>query len=153
MTRRLLLKLGAYAACGLKTVRSAPNAPELWVIAHPGVPLREVDGAKLDAIFRGTLKRWSTGKGIIPINVSALSPARVQFDQVVLRMDPNQMSHYWIDQRVRGIGTPPRSLGDPELMVRVVAGLEGAIGYVLGGTRIGSARLVARVTGSEVIAV
>jgi hypothetical protein len=48
----------------------------------------------------------------------------------LLGLASDRVGAYWIDQRVRFGKTPPRVIASPELVMRVVASLKGAIGYV-----------------------
>jgi hypothetical protein len=63
-------------------------------------------------------------------NSPAGTRARVGFDRSVLEMSPEKSAAYWIDQRIRGKGTAPRSLRSPTLIQRIVAGQKAAIAYV-----------------------
>jgi hypothetical protein len=54
----------------------------------------------------------------------------VRFDQAVLGMTPERVSRYWIDRKIRGQSGPPRALDSADLVQRVVARLDGGIGYV-----------------------
>lgn len=152
----LLLALALGVALG-RDAGAQPKAPEpprtgIAVIAHPSVPVERLPHAELASIFAGTMKTWRDGSPIRLFNLPAGHPTRTEFDRVVLRMTPEQVSRYWLDRRIRGEGTPPRQVQSPELLSRLVAALAGAVSYVP-EDKVGSGvRVVARIRGGQVVA-
>ena len=55
---------------------------------------------------------------------------REQFDRVVLGKSPDEMARYWIDRRIRGQSGAPKAVEPVDVYERVIAKLDGAIGYV-----------------------
>jgi hypothetical protein len=105
------------------------TAEELVVIVGPASGLRDVSRLFLRRVFRGELTA-SEGVRLVPLNLPPRSPPRVRFDQLVLELSPEEMGRYWVDQKLRGAGNPPRSIDNPALLVKVVAAYPGAIAYV-----------------------
>ena len=70
---------------------------------------------------------------------------RDEFDRRALHLDPNEVARFWIDRRVRGGHPPPRQIPDAKTMLRVVASLETAVGYVMNSEADGSVRVVAEI--------
>jgi ABC-type phosphate transport system substrate-binding protein len=102
----------------LQTSTALLAAPRLASAAAPSVPVLAVllsidrkdriDRATLAAIFAGKRQQWSDGTSISPVNAPLNSPERIAFDRAVLRMSPDEVVRYWIDQRIRGVsGAPP----------------------------------------------
>jgi hypothetical protein len=60
-------------------------------------------------------------------------------------MNPDEVARYWIDRRVRGGHRPPRQVPGAALMVRIVASLEGAIGYAKESDVNSSVKILAKV--------
>lgn len=121
------LLLAVLAGSPSDTVRA--NGPSFVVIAHPSLQFSEMRANELKNIFlrrAGTLR----GNDLVPLNYPKNLPLRLNFDQVVLQMSPEEVGRYWVDFRIRGGGHPPRTISTPELMVRVVAELRNSIGYV-----------------------
>ena len=54
----------------------------------------------------------------------------MQFDRAVLGLEPEAVGPFWIDRRIRGESSPPRTVPSTDLLLRVVAKLPGAIAYV-----------------------
>jgi hypothetical protein len=152
MRRRgaILLGLVVLAALG----RPAPGAdapPEIDVIVHPSVPAQSLDRAALAAFFSMTKRSWGGDLSAVPFNYPPESPLRRTFDSNVLGLAPAEVGRFWVDQRIRGAGHPPRQVSDPGIMLRLVASLKGSIGYVPAGQADKSVRVVARIRQGKVI--
>lgn len=140
----LALVLAAVAAPGTRAQEPAA-VPDIAIIVHPSVPVTSMDRAALAAIFNMSRRSWGDGLTAVPLNYPPASATRQLFDQLVLGLQPAEVSRFWIDQRIRGLGHPPRQVNDAALMLRVVANLKGAIGYVPANMADGSVRVVARI--------
>lgn len=81
-------------------------------------------------IFLGVATYAPNGEPYIPLVQLAKTPVRVAFDAQFLGLDPEASGRYWVDQRIRGRRTPPRTIPSVELLRRVVAAMPGAVGYV-----------------------
>jgi ABC-type phosphate transport system substrate-binding protein len=125
---------------------------ELLVIAHPGVPVEQLSRDELAAIFTLSHRRWGSGAPIVPFNADPKAPNRELFDRTVLGMSPDAAARFWVDFRVRGQGTAPRTVPTSTLMARVIARLPGSIGYVPATEPVSGVRVVARVVGGRVLA-
>jgi hypothetical protein len=107
-------------------VRGAEEA--LIIVAGPAFPATDVSYASLKSAFRG--QRISIGgKVIIPINHPLETPLRVRFDRIALGLEPQAVGGFWIDQRIRDQGRPPTTASTPELALKIVAVLAGAVTY------------------------
>jgi len=83
------------------------------------------------AIFTTRKSTWSkNGKRIIPFNLPPKTRTRVSFDKDLLGMDKDAVARYWIDRKIRGGNAPPKQVHNPNLVIRLVSKLDGAIGYV-----------------------
>jgi hypothetical protein len=72
----------------------------------------------------------------VPINHPRDTRARVAFDRIALGLEPAAIGRFWIDQRIRDQGSPTTTASSPELALRVVAALGGAITYASKSTAI-----------------
>lgn len=130
----------------------AASAPDLAVIVHADNAIDALSEVELEAIFTSRRQHWRGGASIVPFNYPPKHELRVTFDEAVLRMGPDEVSRYWVDQRIRGRGGPPRQVPRPRLMVRVVERLEGAIGYAPEDqVKAHEVKVVARVRGGRVV--
>jgi len=124
---------------------------ELAVIVHPKVPADKLTAEQLYGIFTVSRKDWSADLRVVVFNLSPDDKIRVAFDRAVLRMEPENVGRFWIDQRIRGGAKPPRYVPDPALVVRLVERLPGAIGYVPAKMAPSSVRIVARISQNKVV--
>lgn len=150
MTSRRHFLLGISAALAGAT-RAEAGPSDLFVVAHRRVPVQSLNDVELEAIFLTLRRYWDGSKIIIPFNLPPRRDLRIQFDQAVLRMGPDEVGRYWLDRRVRGGAPPPRQAPDPVTAVRLVARLEGAIGYVPAGVPLEDVRVLLKVHNGKVI--
>ena len=123
----------------------------LLVIVNPSVHSAELSADRLEAIFTMSERAWPGGQTIIPFNYPPGTGLRETFDRAVLRMSPDEVARFWIDRRIRGMGDAPRKVPTVALLLRVVANLHGAIGYVPAGPMPADVKVVARVSGGRVL--
>jgi hypothetical protein len=45
-------------------------------------------------------------------------------------MSPDEVGRYWVDRKIRGQSGPPKAVDSPEVMIRVVTKVDGAVGFV-----------------------
>lgn len=107
--------------------------------AQAGTPLIVIVSAALghSDIALGTLRHafegYATdlnGTRLIPFNQAIGTPARSILDKAVLGLEADKVASFWIDRKIRQSVDPPRALPSPDLVLRVVATLKGAIGYI-----------------------
>jgi ABC-type phosphate transport system substrate-binding protein len=142
---------------GLLTMAAAPPVHALQetglaIIVNMQAPTGSMSAVEMETLFTRTQTRWDDGSPIVPINAPPGSGLRVLFDRVVLQLDPDEVGRFWIDRRVRGLGLPPRHVGEPTTIVRVVEKLNGAIAYapeeLVRGARV---KVVARIRDGKVV--
>lgn len=129
----------------------AAEADDIVVVTHRLFPSKAIDAARLEAIFSAIERSGANGKPIIAFNYAPEDKLRVEFDRVVLHMTPEQVSRYWIDQRIRGGQRAPRQVSDPVLVLRLVGKLPGAIGYIPNRLVDDTVSVVARIRAGKVI--
>lgn len=139
------------AAAAAVPARALPPV-DLAVIVNLQTRVTQMSAVEMETMFTRTQTRWDDGTPIVPINMPPGSETRIAFDRAVLRLDPSSVGRFWIDRRIRGLGLPPRHLGEPSSIVRVVEKLRGAIAYVpeelANGARV---KIVARVRQGKVL--
>jgi hypothetical protein len=124
--------LGAASALWITGGRALAASTRLQLITAKNNAVRDLTLAELRQLYRG--KQLSvSGTKLIPFNHPPRTPDRVAFDRIVLGMSPDEVGRYWIDQRIRGGDSPPRTLDSVSLLVRLVAALPGAFAYVREG--------------------
>jgi hypothetical protein len=144
MERRAFL-VALFVAGGAFLVERAPAATKLAVVVHPKNSVRNLGAGEIEAIFTTRRLDWPDGSRIIPFNFPARNAVRETFDRRALHLDPDEVARFWIDRRVRGGHPPPRQIPDSRTMLRVIASLETAIGYLSSNEVDGSVRVVAEI--------
>jgi hypothetical protein len=126
----VLAGLGAAGALVFSgRVLAAPPTDRLCVIVAASSKQTTLSLAQLRRVFSNLATDDAGGNRFIPWNAPPKTPDRVLFDKRVLGMDPDGIARYWIDQRIRGLQAP-RTSTTPDMTVRVVASLPGAVAYV-----------------------
>jgi len=103
--RELLIGLaaaGVFLAPGLSLA-----AEPLAVVVGTKSKIRDVSGGELRRVFLGRSTPSADGVPFKPVNLKSETEPRVRFDRAVLRMDPEEVKRYWVDQKIRGIKPPP----------------------------------------------
>ncbi len=122
----------AGAVCLTQGRALADAGTHLQLITAKNNDLRDLSVSDLRQAYRGK-QITLAGVKIIPFNHPPRTPDRVAFDRIVLGMSPDEVASYWVDQKIRGGDSPPRTIDSVALLVRVVAALPGAFAYVREG--------------------
>lgn len=129
------------------SVGTAFAGEPLAVIVHKDSAVTNLSQHDLRAIFLRRKTKWPSGDQIRILNWTPRSSTRVAFDKAVLKMSAEQVAAYWVDQRIRGMGMPPRSIGSHRLIQGIVGRIKGFISYLPKG-QLDAARVkVLRVDG------
>ncbi len=102
----------------------------LLVIISSDNPTSDISLNELRRIFRSENTETPSGKPYFPLNQPARTTNRMHFDEVVLRMTPDQVGRFWIDRKIRGKSGAPRSVNNQALLSKVVAKVPNAISYI-----------------------
>jgi hypothetical protein len=129
MNRRSFLYGASCALVQVVTDTARAQAEPLCVIVGARTGQSGLQLHELRRIFLAQPTDGVGGVRFVPFNAPPHSFERASFDRVVLGMDPDAIARYWVDQRIRGTQAP-RTLSSPDMLLRVVAKLPGAIGYV-----------------------
>ena len=108
---------------------AAADGKRLVVVVAKGSQVTNISRADLKRCFTGE-KFSPNGDTLIPFNASPNTPERVGFDQAVLGMSPDEVGRFWIDRKVRGESSAPRSLPSSAHVAKVAAKFPNAIGYL-----------------------
>jgi hypothetical protein len=117
-------------AFGYEQPESARAATKpLFLIMSTTTPVKDISLATLRRAFQGEPTEYMSGKRLIPINHLVNTPPRAQFDIAVLGLRGDEVGRFWIDRRIRDQSGPPKTVPSPDLAVRLVMSLPGAITY------------------------
>jgi hypothetical protein len=124
------LLLGSASGAAVRIGFAESRGVELAVVVAQGSPLKDVSFGDLRRIFTSEPFTDPSGARLVPLNHPPHAPDRVGFDRVVLGMEPDVVSKFWLDRRIRGQPGAPRTVDSLGMLLKVVAKLPGAIGYV-----------------------
>ncbi|MEI9938252.1 MAG: hypothetical protein WDO69_13610 [Pseudomonadota bacterium] len=132
--RRVLLSLGVVLPwlCTLRTAARTAHAAEritLAVFVAKDSGLQNLKMTELRRIFTSADDSGFSGQRSVPFNHTARSSDRVGFDQTVLHMNPEEVSRFWIDRKIRGLPGPPRAVDSLSQLLRLVSRTSAGIGY------------------------
>lgn len=150
----LLYLTGLLITLGVRDVPVTRAAEDLAldIFVHKSCEAQRLTNLELEALFTRTQRRWDDGTAVIPLSLPAGSTPRVLFDRVVLRLGPDEVGRFWLDQRIRGRGLPPKQVPSVVLMQQVVENLPGAIGYAPTSTGRAGVKVVAKIVQGRVVA-
>lgn len=138
VTDRRALLLRGLVVLGVALCLLAP-IPEAVLAKRPPLLILLSGKTRATSISVVQLKRCFLGKEVtlggdtlLPLNHPAGSETRERFDESVLAMDSIASQRYWIDSMIRGGRKAPRSVPNTALLMRVLAHMQGAIGYLEG---------------------
>jgi hypothetical protein len=134
-TAVLCVSLGLVLALGLcvpfkhAANAQAGGAVTAAVIISRNSSQTDISLSLLTRVFGGDPTEFG-GHRLIPFNYATDNPVRRVLDLVLLGLESDAVSRYWIDRRIRGKGLAPRTVPSAQVMKIVVAQVPGAIGYI-----------------------
>ena len=108
----------------------AAAANVLVIVTQKSSSLSDLTLRELKRLYQSEQVNGPEGTPLIPLNHPAGSPARMAFDQLVLKMNPDEMGRYWIDRKIRGQTGAPKAIPSLELLRRAVASVPGTLTYL-----------------------
>lgn len=119
----------ALAAFALMLVAGLSTAyAQVAVIANKNVSAAKADISQLKNLFMLDSKDFGGAK-IVIIDFKDNNASKEKLAKA-LGSTPEDMRKAWLRAKLTGNGTPPKTVGSPEDMVKEVASTPGAIGYV-----------------------
>lgn len=122
------------------------------IIANKGVRVTEIARNELRPIFQTKKDTWPDGTPARPFNLPEGNAFRQGFDAAVLGLDPDRVTRYWIDRKIRGGERPPQTAPSSAVVLKIVSKTAGALGYVEATAVDASVKVVAKIVNGEVVA-
>jgi ABC-type phosphate transport system substrate-binding protein len=121
------------AALGVAGLPAADEGSFVVIVAASN-PASSIKRQELARFFLKKTGRWSDGRGVVPVDLSAGSPVRSALTRAVLSVEGmgqiSAVQNFWLQQVYSGRSTPPAiKATDAEVLAFVTAN-PGAIGYV-----------------------
>lgn len=104
-------------------------AEPIVVVVDRDNPKTDISLEELKSYYTGKRGEWPDGARVVPIDLEAGASGRTQFVSQALGMSQAQYDQFWVDQKVRGQGTPPRAVSEATAL-KLSAKVRGAIAYV-----------------------
>lgn len=134
MQRNRLQKLAWWAVLlfclTLLQAPSALGARQLVVIVHNSSPVAQLSATEAKAYYIKRQQQWTDGSKVRP--VQQLGEARDAFLKKVLGMSNTEFERYWLERKYAAAESPPKQVDSDEDVIRFVAAMKGAIGFVQG---------------------
>lgn len=105
----------------------AENAEDILIIANKAVAAKAITLNELKSIFLGRKAGLGREGKVAPIHAKEGSKLRVDFQQRVLGMQPEEEKMYWEDQKIRTGAVKPTEFTRP---LKAVFSLKRGVGYV-----------------------
>jgi ABC-type phosphate transport system substrate-binding protein len=106
------------------------------VVVNDSNPTSALSSSELARVFRKTVRQWTNGVMIAPVDQSFHSPVRLRFSRDILGRSPGQMQEYWLRETYSGGGAPPPVRESDAAVLDFVLAHAGAIGYVSPSTSL-----------------
>lgn len=103
-------------------------AEPILVIVDRDNPKTDISLEELKSYFTGKRKDWPDGARAIPLGLEVGAPERTAFLRSALGMSPADYDRWWVDQKVRGQGSPPRLVSTASAL-KLTAKVRGALAY------------------------
>jgi len=123
----------AVSAAAWTPLPAAPTVTTLAIVLHQDNPASALTVADLQRIFRKQMRMWPHGESVVPVDWDATSDVRQEFSRRVLGRTVREMSEFWVQQSLTQGLTPPSTLKSSRAILRFVASVPGAIGYLPAG--------------------
>jgi ABC-type phosphate transport system substrate-binding protein len=124
----------------------ARQAPGFVVIVNKANPVKSLTVPELRRIFMKQTRMWPHAESIVPVDWDATSPHREAFSKQVLARSVREMGDYWVQQSVTQGLAPPSTQRSARALLRFIASVPGAIGYLPPGD-VDDTVTVVKVTG------
>lgn len=109
---------------------TAPVRAELVVVAHPKSGIERLTHDEVVNIYLGRYRRFASGLAAEPIDLAGDAESRVQFYRKLVGKSLPEINAYWARLVFSGKTQPPRSVGQAEEAMQLVALRPGTLAYV-----------------------
>lgn len=106
------------------------RAEELAVIVNHSNPIKEIHLRDVRAYFLKEKIFWSTGEGVVPLELTPAAPERALFLNKVINKSEVELEEYWILRKQTEAQYAPQQITSSKMMIKLVGSLKWAIGYV-----------------------
>ena len=102
---------------------------QVAVIANLSVPLGKIEKSELLDLYTGDISFWNDGEPIVIFDLKQRGKVRDSFYNY-LGKSSHRIKSIWLKRMLSGDADPPEFLDSEEEMLKKVASIPGAIGFV-----------------------
>jgi ABC-type phosphate transport system substrate-binding protein len=141
LNKPITLLLGFTLSTTLLLHHSA--AAEVAVIVNPA-NTSEFNKKTIKKIFLGKTKSFKNGRIAILLSPGPDTPARSEFNKLVLSKSSNQINAYWSKMIFTGKGVPPQEMKSASEIISAVAANQDTIAYIDAASVTDAVKVVAK---------
>lgn len=130
------------AAAPKAPARPRARVPDYVIIVNREIPVSSLDQRTLADMFLKRSKFWPNGEPVRPVDLRPRSAARRAFSDAILHRPVSSVRTYWQQRIFTGRDVPPPEFNTDAAVIAYVRDTPGAIGYVSGGARTGSVKVL-----------
>lgn len=112
------------------------------VVVHPD-NAAQLSEKQIKRIFLGKEKKFPNGEPSIPVNQTANSSARNEFDSNTLGRSTAQISAYWSKLVFTGKGIPPKEVSSDAEVIELIKQNKSVIGYIDASSATADVKIIA----------
>lgn len=102
---------------------------QVAIIAHPSVPISDLDRGELLDLYTGEIESWDDGNDVIVLDLKTRNETRKRFYDY-LGKSASRIKSIWIKKKLSGEGNPPQSFQTDEEIIDKVISTPGSIAFV-----------------------
>lgn len=103
---------------------------EVVVVVSPKSQITQLQAQELADVFLGRTTTLSSGVEAVPLDLQTGTPTRDDFYRSVLGWTPSLLKAHWSKIIFTGSGQPPREIGNPQTLKKLINANERYIGYM-----------------------
>ncbi len=103
---------------------------ELFIIVNVNNSIDRMSVSHLGRIFSKKVKRFDNNMESLPVAQKSSRAVTVVFNKYILKKNAQQLKYYWARKMFSGSSKPPKSLASDMEVIKFVASVENAVGYV-----------------------
>ncbi|HNV70546.1 MAG TPA: hypothetical protein PKO06_12670 [Candidatus Ozemobacteraceae bacterium] len=132
LVKLVSIVLGCLILNGLTTASASAQANRKRIVIITSPETTAIDCVSLDELKSIFAKRLFRVKGseVIPVQRKPASELRKAFNRLVLKADEDQLKTYWIEEKLAGRESPPKTFDSINSVVAFLKKKPGAISYV-----------------------
>lgn len=103
---------------------------ELFIIVNVNNSIDHMSVSHLGRIFSKKVKKFNNNMESLPVAQKNSRAVTVVFNKYILKKNAQQLKYYWARKMFSGSSKPPKSLASDMEVIKFVASVENAVGYV-----------------------